>query len=78
MSYDHRGKKRSRCMNEERGGMTLEEVGKVLGITRERVRQIEVAALKKLRRPAIRAGLMPDHLKPTLEREVDPDVPEGW
>jgi len=33
--------------NEE---MTLEEVGKILGVTRERVRQIEIHAIRKLRR----------------------------
>lgn len=31
--------------------MTLEEVGKAYGITRERIRQIEVKALRKLRNP---------------------------
>lgn len=30
---------------------TLEEVGKILGVTRERVRQLESRALKKLRQP---------------------------
>lgn len=33
-----------------RGGMTLEEIGQVMGVTRERVRQIEAMALRKLRR----------------------------
>jgi hypothetical protein len=32
-----------------RGGMTLEEVGNMIGVTRERVRQIEVVALEKCR-----------------------------
>ena len=32
----------------ERGGLTLEEVGAMLGLTRERARQIEVGALAKL------------------------------
>ena len=30
--------------------LTLEEIGKILGITRERVRQIEFKALAKLRK----------------------------
>jgi hypothetical protein len=33
----------------ERGGITLEEVGSVLNLTRERVRQVEVSGLRKLR-----------------------------
>jgi RNA polymerase primary sigma factor len=30
---------------------TLEEAGKVMGLTRERIRQLEVQALTKLRHP---------------------------
>ena len=36
---------------------TLEEVGKLLNVTRERIRQIEVLAMKKLREPTIKAQL---------------------
>ena len=32
----------------ERGGITLEAVGELLGVTRERVRQIEARALRKI------------------------------
>jgi RNA polymerase primary sigma factor len=37
---------------DEKGGHTLEEVGKVFEVTRERIRQIEFKALRKLRHPA--------------------------
>ena len=33
----------------ERGGMTLDEIGELLNMTRERARQIEEGALRKLR-----------------------------
>lgn len=36
---------------------TLEEVGKTMNVTRERIRQIEVIALKKLREPELKAQL---------------------
>ncbi len=36
---------------------TLEEVGRIMRVTRERIRQIEVLALKKLRDPAMKAQL---------------------
>jgi RNA polymerase primary sigma factor len=36
---------------------TLEEVGRKMGVTRERVRQIEAQALSRLRHPAVRRKL---------------------
>jgi RNA polymerase primary sigma factor len=36
---------------------TLEEIGKVFGVTRERIRQIETKALRKLRNP-VRANMI--------------------
>jgi len=39
---------RSDCWSSEH---TLEEVGQLFGVTRERIRQIEARALEKLRRP---------------------------
>lgn len=39
------------------GTHTLEEAGRILGVTRERVRQIEFSALSKLRRPSVGVNL---------------------
>ena len=38
---------------QEGEGLTLQEIGDAVGLTRERVRQIEAQALKKLRHPAL-------------------------
>jgi len=44
----------------EKAEYTLEETGKLFGITRERIRQIEAIALKKLRRTKLRLALCAD------------------
>ena len=41
----------------DRGGITLEEVGEILNLTRERIRQVEVKGLQKLREAASELGL---------------------
>jgi DNA-directed RNA polymerase sigma subunit (sigma70/sigma32) len=38
---------------EERKGITLEEIGQLMALTRERVRQIEEQAIRKVRRQMI-------------------------
>ena len=38
------------CINSEAKSYTLEEVGSMLNLTRERIRQIEASALKKVKK----------------------------
>jgi len=43
----------------ERGGITLEEVGEIMNLTRERIRQVEVRGLLKLKMTAAGDGISP-------------------
>ncbi len=52
----------------DRGGATLEEVGEILGVTRERIRQIEAIALRKFAAVCVKRDL-------DLKRD---DAPEAW
>ena len=54
--------------------MTLEEVGKRLKLSRERIRQIEERALLRLRRVANRMGL----IEVNETRSVTPNLQPGW
>jgi DNA-directed RNA polymerase sigma subunit (sigma70/sigma32) len=45
----------------EVGSKTLDEIGKVYGVTRERIRQIESKAMSKLRHPS-RSKALRDYL----------------
>lgn len=51
--------------------MTLEEVGSVLGVTRERVRQIEKKALMKLKRYRMRELLVMKAMADELRQNRD-------
>lgn len=49
---------------------TLEEIGNVFNVTRERIRQIEAKALRKLRQPS-RNGILREYLPSDHEAHVD-------
>ena len=51
------------------GDYTLEEVGRIMGVTRERVRQIESMALKKIKHPKI-ARPLSRYVKEIVNTEI--------
>jgi hypothetical protein len=57
----------------ERGGITLEEVGEIMNLTRERIRQVEVRGLIKLKM----ASPTPDELGAALLAGDGDDIPVG-
>jgi hypothetical protein len=57
MTYSDRNKPHHYPSELSRGNYTLEEIADMMGLTRERVRQIEAMALRKLRRELRRRGL---------------------
>jgi RNA polymerase primary sigma factor len=52
---------------------TLEEVGKDFSVTRERIRQIEVKALRKLRHPSRSNKLLSFFAKNVVKRDIEDD-----
>ena len=56
----------------ERGGITLEEVGEIMNLTRERIRQVEVRGLIKLKM----SSPTPDELGAHLLNGTEPDEPD--
>lgn len=54
-------------------GMTLEQVGKELGVTRDRIRQIEAKALRKLRLPRYCRRWIMDTMDKALEAAEERD-----
>lgn len=61
MSYPERPRTNSRQV-----GMTLEEVAELLGVTRERVRQIEAKAFMKIRKRLRLRGINADDILGTM------------
>lgn len=58
----------------ERGGATLEEVGAITNLTRERIRQLEGRALTRVRPVAAQA--LRDYVEPLSVAEASPSEPE--
>ena len=60
------------------GNHTLDEVGKYLGITRERVRQIETKALAKVREALGRRGYSAQDIQDAFASHGENTEPEGF
>lgn len=58
----------------DEGGVTLEVTAGILGLTRERVRQIEYAALAKIRAAMLREGLALDDLTAEAAEQTFPNA----
>jgi RNA polymerase sigma factor (sigma-70 family) len=54
---------------------TLRDIGEILQVSRERIRQIEQAAMKKLRQPTLARNLVPFLEGPHLFRSCPPSDP---
>jgi hypothetical protein len=52
----------------DRGGIILEDVGEIMNLTRERVRQVETVAITKAREACAREGIAADALLDTTGR----------
>lgn len=61
--------------------MTLEQIADIMGVTRERVRQIEQSALKNARKILRKKGYNPDNFfsEPTYKKPIkhDPNADES-
>lgn len=74
---------RMRCGIELEYDYTLEEIGRTFDVTRERIRQIEAKALRKMKKPersaTLRLYVTPDDYKTTLEKDREVESrQEAW
>jgi len=56
------------AIDRARGGLSLEEIAKIEGLTRERIRQIEHQALRKMRQALIAKGYTVEQARILLTR----------
>lgn len=58
----------------DRGELTLEEVGRRLDLTRERIRQLERSGLRAMKAFAHLAGVRADSLPFVADRDTQPEI----